>query len=131
MDDIPATSAIARDGLREDLAAQAGIPLNIVDQPSSVWGKSIDDIKQLFAMDGATGTSVPARAGSSGNAQVFKVEGSAAEIKEIQYSPSTVDAPAQSSHVGEYYKITYEDGSKIKIVDPATYRPTFLGSDPI
>ncbi|MCV4344086.1 hemagglutinin repeat-containing protein [Pseudomonas capsici] len=130
-DEIPATSAIARDGLREDLATQAGIPRNLVDQPSSIWGKSIDDIKQSFTMDGATVTSVPAKASSSGNAQIFKVEGSATGIKEFQYSPSTVDNLNQSSHVGEYYKITYEDGSKIKVVDPSTYRPTFLGSDPI
>ncbi len=102
-----------------------------MDQPSSIWGKSIDDIKQSFTMDGATVTSVPAKASSSGNAQIFKVEGSATGIKEFQYSPSTVDNLNQSSHVGEYYKITYEDGSKIKVVDPSTYRPTFLGSDPI
>ncbi|WP_305955459.1 hypothetical protein [Pseudomonas sp. R11-23-07] len=43
--EVPATSAIARVGLRDDLAAQAGIPRNIAESPSSMWGKSIDDIK--------------------------------------------------------------------------------------
>lgn len=47
-------------------------------------------------------------------------------------SPSTVDASIKSVHVGEYYKITYIDGSKAKIIDPATYRSSFQGpSKPI
>jgi filamentous hemagglutinin len=65
-------------------------------------------------MDGATVTSIPAKASSSGNAQIFKVEGSATGIKEFQCSRSTVDSLNQSTHVGEYYKITYQNGSKIK-----------------
>ncbi|WP_260407449.1 DUF637 domain-containing protein, partial [Pseudomonas cichorii] len=130
--EVPATSAIARVGLREDLAAQAGIPRNMVEAPANVWGKSIDDIQQSFKMDGAKLTYVPPKTGTSGNAQVYKVEGGTTGIKEIQYSPSTVDAPVKSVHVGEYYKITYVDGSKAKVIDPATYRPTFQGpSKPI
>ncbi|MDQ7985184.1 DUF637 domain-containing protein [Pseudomonas sp. G34] len=130
--EVPATSATARVGLREDLAAQAGIPRNMVETPANVWGKSIDDIQQSFKMDGANLTYVPPKAGTSGNAQVYKVEGGTTGIKEIQYSPSTVDASVKSVHVGEYYKITYVDGSKAKVIDPATYRPTFQGpSKPI
>lgn len=121
-DEAPATSATTRVGLREDLAGQAGIPRNIVENPSSIWGGSIDDIKQSFTMGGATAT-LSTKASSSGNAQVYKVDGSATGIKEIQYSPSTVDGVNQSTHIGEYYKITYGGGSKIKIVDPSTYRP--------
>ncbi len=130
--EAPATSATARVGLREDLAAQAGIPRNMVEAPANVWGKSIDDIQQSFKMDGAKLTYVPPRTGTSGNAQVYKVEGGTTGIKEIQYSPSTVNAPVKSVHVGEYYKITYVDGSKAKVIEPATYRPTFQGpSKPI
>lgn len=126
-DEIPATSALARDGLREDLAEQAGIPRNIVDKPESIWGKTIENIKQSFTMDGATVTDVPPRAGSSQNAQIFEIDGSATGIKKIQYSPSTVGKQIDSDHIGEYYKISYNDGSKIKVVDPNTYRPSFFG----
>ncbi|WP_116865493.1 DUF6861 domain-containing protein [Pseudomonas savastanoi] len=128
-DEIPATSALARDGLREDLAEQAGIPRNIVDKPESIWGKTIEDIKQSFTMDGAKVTDVPPRASSSFNSQTFKIEGSATGIKKIQYSPSTLDKKLKSEHIGEYYKITLNDGSKIKVVDPTTYRPKFLGKN--
>ncbi|MCU1731806.1 MULTISPECIES: hypothetical protein [unclassified Pseudomonas] len=104
----------------------------MVEAPANVWGKSIDDIQQSFKMDGAKLTYVPPKTGTSGNAQVYKVEGGTTGIKEIQYSPSTVDASVKSVHVGEYYKITYVDGSKAKVIDPATYRPTFQGpSKPI
>ncbi|MBS7473695.1 glycine zipper family protein [Pseudomonas syringae] len=124
-DEIPATSALARDGLREDLAEQAGIPRNIVDKPESIWGKTIEDIKQSFTMDGATVTDVPPRAGSSLNAQTFKIEGSATGIKQIQYSPSSIGNVKPSKHIGEYYKITYTDNSKIKIIDSVAYKPKF------
>ncbi|MGE7993320.1 hypothetical protein ACQKPE_20225 [Pseudomonas sp. NPDC089554] len=128
--DVPATSPVAREGLREDLAAQAGIPRNIAGEPSSIWGKTMDDIKQSFTMDGATLTP-KVKSASSGNAQVYRVEGSATGIKEIQHSPSTVGRDVQSTHRGEYYKITYSDGSKIKVVDPVEYRPTFNNGKPI
>ncbi|MDU9393746.1 hypothetical protein [Pseudomonas sp. zfem002] len=125
--EVPANSMAARIGLREDLAAQAGIPRNMVEAPSNIWGKSIDDIQQSFKMDGAKLTYVPPKPGSSKNAQVYKVEGGATGIKEIQYGPSTVGKDVKSTHVGEYYKVTYTDGSKAKVVDPLTYRPKFSG----
>jgi filamentous hemagglutinin len=81
-------------------------------------------------MDGATAT-ISTKAKSSGNAQVYKIDGSATGIKEIQYSPSTVNSVNQSTHIGEYYKITCGDGSKIKVVDPAAYRPKFYEGKPI
>lgn len=71
-------------------------------------------------MDGAKLAYVPPKPGTSGNAQVYKVEGGTTGIKEIQYSPSTVDKAIKSTHVGEYYKVTYTDGSKAKIIDPST-----------
>jgi hypothetical protein len=51
--DIPATSPLAKEGLKNDLAAQAGIPRDILGDPSSIWGKPINDIIQSFTMDGA------------------------------------------------------------------------------
>lgn len=102
--------------MREDLASQAGIPRNIVENPSSVWGSSLDDLKYSFTMDGATVENVAAK--GSGNAQVFNVKGSATVIKQVQYSPSTVDSPPslQSDHIGEYYKLTFNGDSKIKLL---------------
>lgn len=35
------------------------------------------------------------------------------------------------AYKGEYYKITYNDGSKVKVVDPDSYRPTFNSKGPI
>ncbi|AMO95564.1 hypothetical protein CFter6_2898 [Collimonas fungivorans] len=117
----PATSAANRVGLRESLAMDAGIPRNIAENPSGVWGSSLDDLKQSFVMDGATVTTKTPHASSSGNAQIFTVENSATGIKEVQFSP----ASDVSTHTGQYYKLTNTDGSKIKIVDPNSYAPSF------
>ncbi len=129
---VPASSATARVGLRESLAGQAGIPRDILKAPANIWGKSIDLIRQSFSMDGATLVRIPAKANSSGNAQVYRVSGGATGIREIQYSPSTAGSAQKSVHVGEYYKLTYFDGSKVKVIDPSGYRPKFRGpGDPI
>lgn len=117
----PASSAANRVGLRESLALEAGIPRNIAQNPSGVWGSSLDDLKQSFSMDGATVTTKAPRASSSGNAQIFTVENSATGIKEVQFSP----ASDVNTHLGQYYKLTSADGSKIKIIDPIKYTPSF------
>lgn len=53
-DSLPASSAAAKYGLREDLARQAGIPRDIVNNPQGLWGSSIEDIRySLAVMDGA------------------------------------------------------------------------------
>ena len=44
---------------------------------------------------------------------------------------SAVGADKQSIHIGEYYKITYSDGKISKVLDPATYRPTFKEGWPV
>lgn len=104
--------------------------LLLFDDPTSVWGKSIEQIKQSFTMDGAAVVD-STRSGTSGLSQAFKIDGGASGIKEIQYSPSTVDAEIKTTHIGEYYKITLKDGSKIKVVQPTDYRPTFDENGPI
>lgn len=78
-------------------------------------------------MDGATVVTKPPYNKSSGNAQVFTVENSATGIKEVQFSPEN----KLSDHKGGYYKITYSNGDKVKIVDPDSYRPTFDKGMPI
>lgn len=64
-------------------------------------------------MDGATAT-VSIKSKASGNAQVYKIEGGTTGVKEIQHSPSTIGKDVSpSTHQGEYYKITYSDGSAV------------------
>ncbi|WP_226939253.1 hemagglutinin repeat-containing protein [Janthinobacterium sp. FT14W] len=106
-------------GLRESLAREAGIPRSL----ENVWGSNLSDLKGSYQMDGYTVVDKAAHASSSGNAQIFKVEGNPL-IKEVQYSPSTADLARadQSQHIGEYYKFTYQDGSKVKVIDPQTYK---------
>ncbi len=111
---IPANSANAGVGLRNDLSIQAGVPTST----SNVWGASLDDLKQAFNTGGATITPGSARASSSGNAQILNVEGSSTGVVRVQYSP----ASTKSDHAGQYYKFTYADGSELKVIDPATYR---------
>lgn len=100
---------------KEDLARQAGIPRDIVNNPASVWGKSAEQIKQSFEMDGATVTKKPTKAGTSGNGQVYEVKGGASGIKEFEYhSGGGVHTPKGVF----YYKIVKNDGSEMRIIDP-------------
>ncbi|WP_192558241.1 hypothetical protein [Pseudomonas allokribbensis] len=112
-DGIPATSSIAREELRLKLAIEEGIPRTL-DQ---VWGASLDDLAKAYRMDGAKITPKPPSSNSSGNAQIFIVEGHSL-IKEVQFSPVS----SESIHSGQYYKFTFVDGSKVKVIDPATYK---------
>lgn len=71
----------------------------------------------MYRMDGVKTTPKPPSKGSSGNAQVFTVEGHPL-IKEVQFSPES----AISIHGGQYYKFTFKDGTKVKIIDPDSYK---------
>ncbi|MDB0573847.1 hypothetical protein LBW59_24175, partial [Ralstonia solanacearum] len=102
--------------LREGLARLAGIPRSL----NNVWGSSLNDLKDAYQMDGRTVVDKPARSSSSGNAQIFTVDApkeGAAVVKEVQYSPES----DVSQHGGQYYKFTYTDGSKVKVINPDTY----------
>nr|WP_254706876.1 hemagglutinin [Ralstonia pseudosolanacearum] len=119
--DVPVTSngtANSATGsyLREGLARLAGIPRSL----NNVWGSSLNDLKDSYQMDGRTVVDKPARPSSSGNAQIFTVDApkeGAAVVKEVQYSPES----DVSQHGGQYYKFTYTDGSKVKVINPDTY----------
>jgi hypothetical protein len=115
--ETPATSAVTRVGLRDNLAEQAGVPRNIAESPSSMWGKSVEDIKQSLTLDGATLTSKPAPSGTSGKAQTFTVEGHAT-VAEVQIHPGG------GIHGAPYYKLTYRDGIEVRVIDPTSgFRP--------
>ena len=120
--EVPATSAAGRVGLRDDLAAQAGIPRNIAESPSSMWGKSVADVKQSLTLDGATLTPKPATSSASGKAQAFTVEGHAT-VKEVQVHPGG------GVHEAPYYKLTYKDGTEVRVIDPASgFKPGTITS---
>ena len=83
--------------------------------PSSVWGKSVDQIKQSFEMDGATVVKKPIKSGTSGYGQVYEVKGGSSGIKEFEYHPGG------GTHTGKgtsYYKVVKNDGTEIRIIDP-------------
>jgi len=126
---VSAISATARLGLREDLAKLANIPRNIDSQPANIWGKSLQDIKYSFEMDGALLTSVPPKSGTSGLAQVYRVDKSATGIKEIEYHPGG----GQHSKSGDmYYKMVMNDGTQIRIIDPnSSFKPGTIAPNQI
>jgi filamentous hemagglutinin len=124
-DGIPQTSgatanSAAGAALREDLARQAGIPRGL----DNVWGADLADLKASYKMDRWAVTDKAPRVNSSGNAQVFTVDGPAdgsVAVKQVQFSPSTEGMSVQSQHVGQYYKFSYTDGSTVKVIDPSSY----------
>ncbi|MFL1733172.1 hypothetical protein, partial [Moraxella oculi] len=103
---------------REDLARQAGIPRDIINNPTDIWGKTTNQIKQSLEMDGAVVAKKPPKAGSSGNGQVYEVKGGSAGIKEFEYHSGG------GVHGASYYKIVKNDGTIIKIIDQNSgYKP--------
>ncbi|ADY81854.1 putative member of ShlA/HecA/FhaA exoprotein family [Acinetobacter pittii PHEA-2] len=124
-----AASATARLGLREDLAKLANIPRNMEIQPANIWGKTIQDIKYSFEMDGAVLTLVPPKSSTSGLAQVYSVKNSATGIKEFEYHPG---GGTHSSDGVRYYKIVMNDGTQFRIIDPNKgFKPGTITSNQI
>ncbi|WP_149958372.1 two-partner secretion domain-containing protein [Acinetobacter oleivorans] len=124
-----AASATARLGLREDLAKLANIPRNMEIQPANIWGKTIQDIKYSFEMDGAVLTLVPPKSSTSGLAQVYSVKNSATGIKEFEYHPG---GGTHSSDGVRYYKIVMNDGTQFRIIDPnKSFKPGTITSNQI
>ncbi|MBH3361508.1 RHS repeat-associated core domain-containing protein [Pseudomonas sp. URMO17WK12:I11] len=107
--EVPANSAMARDGLRKDLAAQSGIPRRL----DEVWGSSANDLTQAYRMDGYTSVRKPEIPGTSGRAQAYTVL-EHPTIKEFQVHPGG------GTHGAPYYKFTYNDGLEIRIINPAS-----------
>lgn len=126
---VSAASATARLGLREDLAKLANIPRNMEIQPANIWGKTIQDIKYSFEMDGAVLTLSPPKSGTSGLAQVYSVKNSATGIKEFEYHPGG----GKHSNSGDmYYKIVMNDGTQFRIIDPnSAFNPRTITSNQI
>jgi filamentous hemagglutinin len=124
-----AASATARLGLREDLAKLANIPRNMEIQPANIWGKTIQDIKYSFEMDGAVLTLAPPKSSTSGFGQVYSVKNSATGIKEFEYHPG---GGTHSSDGVRYYKIVMNDGTQFRIIDPKSdFKPGTITSNQI
>lgn len=80
-------------GRTAGIPCRAGLNLSTYGGSSGeCLGKSTDDIEQSFKMDGAALTYTPPKAGSSGNAHVYKVGCGTTCIREVQYSPGVVGA---------------------------------------
>ncbi len=111
--DNSALSSVQKQQLKEQLAQQAGIPRDIVNNPASLSGKTVDQIKQSFEMDGAVLELSKANSKQSGKAIAYNVKQSASGIKQVQYHPGN------GIHEGDqYYKIVKTDGTEIRIFDP-------------
>ena len=82
--DNSALSIVQKQQLKEQLAQQAGIPRDIVNNPASLWGKTVDQIKQSFEMDGAVLELSKANSKQSGKAIAYNVKQSASGIKQVQ-----------------------------------------------
>lgn len=89
---------------------------NLLSDPKSVWGKSVDEIADSFKNAGYGVATEPSTKGSMRSTQI-RVSGHP-EIANIQVHPGG------GRHGGAYYKISTSTQGKIKVVDPATYIPT-------
>lgn len=75
-----------------------------------------------MTLDGATLTPKPATSSASGKAQAFTVEGHAT-VKEVQVHPGG------GVHEAPYYKLTYKDGTEVRVIDPASgFKPGTITS---
>ncbi|WP_346882953.1 RHS repeat-associated core domain-containing protein [uncultured Algibacter sp.] len=89
--------------------------LDIIDlsNPSSIWGKSADDIAKEFS-DAGYETNVRQSTRGSGNARIVSVKGHSS-VAQVQVHAGG------GRHSGSYYKISTNDG-KIKVLNPETYK---------
>ena len=87
-----------------------------LENPKSIWGKSSDEIAEAFREEGYEAVIEQSTKGSKKSVQV-RITGHP-EITNIQVHPGG------GRHEGAYYKISTSTQGKIKVVDPATYKPT-------
>jgi YD repeat-containing protein len=112
--------------LKWDFATQAKIPNYInLSQPDNIWGLNGYDLLTHYQMRGYSGfMERTAKAGTSGLAQVFKLENHP-DILSVQFHPGG------GVHTGSYFKFSMSDKSVINIIDPLTYNPRTIKSGAI
>ncbi|TGO01947.1 hypothetical protein PN36_33885 [Candidatus Thiomargarita nelsonii] len=88
----------------------------LLNDPKSIWGKSPEEIRDLFQNAGYKTVIESGKKGSKLSKQI-RIEGHP-KITNIQYHPGG------GRHGGSYYKISTSTKGKIKVVDRATYKPT-------
>ncbi|RJS18828.1 hypothetical protein DRW03_24520 [Corallococcus sp. H22C18031201] len=98
-----------------DVARIAIDPRNVLSDPVSLWGITANEIADAFSL---AGYSVVVRQSikGSGEAVIVQIKGHG-EVAQIQVHPGG------GRHGGAYVKFSTNRGI-IKVVDPATYRPT-------
>ncbi|WP_437296215.1 DUF6531 domain-containing protein [Sorangium sp. So ce426] len=92
------------------------LPANLLKDPKSIWGKSSQEIADVFGRAGYKATIEPSTKGSKLSTQI-RISGHP-EISNIQVHPGG------GRHEGAYYKISTSTQGKIKVVDPDSYVPT-------
>ncbi len=103
--------------LKWDLSEQAGIPKYIdLSKPDNIWGLDGIDLLTHYRLRGFDGDMRPPKAGTSGKAQFFDLEGHP-DISSVQMHPGG------GVHEGLYYKFIMRDGSEVKVIDPSNYNP--------
>lgn len=88
----------------------------LLTQPKQIWGKSPDQIADVFRKAGHTVTVEQSTKGSKLSVQL-RIRGHR-DIQNIQVHPGG------GRHGGSYYKISSSTQGKIKVVDRVTYVPT-------
>jgi hypothetical protein len=104
-------------GAAVDAAIEATAPLDagsVLSNPSSLWGRSAEEIAQAFLDAGYEATIRQSTRGSK-RAQIVELAGHK-EIRQIQVHPGG------GRHGGAYIKVSTTRQGIVKVVDPETYR---------
>ncbi|EOC0353450.1 hemagglutinin repeat-containing protein [Cronobacter turicensis] len=94
----------------------ANISSGFTKNPQSIWGRSANAIVEDFQSAGYQ-ANVRHSTRGSGQAIIIEIKGHP-EISQIQYHPGG------GRHGGSYYKVSTTTQGTVKVVDPATYKPT-------
>lgn len=94
----------------------ANISTGFTKNPQSIWGRSANAIVEDFQSAGYQ-ANVRHSTRGSGQAIIIEIKGHP-EISQIQYHPGG------GRHGGSYYKVSTTTQGTVKVVDPATYKPT-------
>ncbi|TCQ95032.1 hypothetical protein [Neorhizobium sp. JUb45] len=102
-----ASSIVAQDLLRNELAIRSGIPRNI----SQVAGSSFEDLATSYRLDGATVTRGTPTASSTAGIEILNIQNHKL-VKQVEIHPG-----GGSHDSGKYYKFTYHDGTTVRVID--------------
>ena len=88
---------------------------DIIGNPTSVWGKSVDDIINIFKKEGIE---VKIRSSNIGSGKATIID-----VKKHSILTQIEVHPGGGRHGGAYYRVSTSTQGTFKIVDPETYIP--------